>query len=134
MNFLFLPVPFVAMVLVLRLMGRPWWCECGSWKIYATGHRHYSQHLVDPWTFTHYGHGIFFFGTFHGFMPGYGWATAALLSLSAEAVWEVLENTPWVVKAYRRCGDRFYYGDSVANSLGDLAACLCGILSTSVFV
>ncbi len=134
MNLIFLPVPFVAMVLILRFMGRPWWCDCGSYRPYTTGTKHYSQHLFDPWTVSHFGHGIFFYGTFRGFMTTHDWTTAVLLTLTVEAAWETIENTRWAINAYRRSGDKFYYGDSVLNSLGDLLACLAGALLTGWFV
>ncbi len=135
MNFAPLPIPFALMILVLWLMKRPWRCGCKSWwRPYTTGTKHYSQHLLDPWSVSHVGHGIFFYGTFRGFMTTHDWTTALLLSLSVEAVWEVVENTPWAIAAYRRSGDRFYYGDSILNSVGDLAVCLAGALLTGWFV
>lgn len=41
--------------IALRAMGRIWWCACGqpdlwSWHIWS---RHNSQHVIDPYTFTH---------------------------------------------------------------------------------
>ena len=48
---------------VLRLMGRNLWCATGSlspwaWNIWS---EHNSQHLLDPYTFTHVLHGIVYY-------------------------------------------------------------------------
>lgn len=122
-------LPPVLMVIVLAVMGRPWWCGCDSYAIYTTGSAHYSQHLFDSWTFSHVFHGGFFYGTFRGFMLGYSRTTAVFLSLAIEGAWEAIENTHWAIIAYRASGDRFYLGDSIWNSVGDLFACYVGALA-----
>src|SRR5688572_13022420 len=47
----------------LRLQGRLWWCECGQAYLWSseTASRHNSQHLLDPYWFTHVLHGIVFY-------------------------------------------------------------------------
>ena len=46
-----------------------------------------------------------------------------------EAGWEVLENTDMVINRYRaETISLHYYGDSVMNSMGDVAACMVGFL------
>jgi Protein of unknown function (DUF2585). len=47
-------------VIVLNIEGRRWWCPAGdlspwSWDIWS---QHNSQHLVDPYSFTHVLHGV----------------------------------------------------------------------------
>ncbi len=129
MGWLSLLLPPIAMVIVLTLMGRPWWCGCGGSELWTIGSRHYSQHLFDPWTFSHFFHGGFFYGLFRGFMTQTSIAWALFLVLSVEAVWEIIENTPQVIWLYRSSGDRFYMGDSIANSTSDLGACFLGALT-----
>ena len=124
----------LTMIAALRLMGRPWHCKCGRLDLWATGASHYSHHLFDPWTVTHIGHGIFFYGCFRGFLVDHQYTVAIVATIALEAAWEVLENTHWVIEAYRRSGDEAYIGDSVVNSLGDLLACFVGALGTSWFV
>ena len=49
-----------AMVLALRLMGRLWWCECGTPRAFIAnpGTSHSSQHLADWYSFSHVLHGV----------------------------------------------------------------------------
>jgi hypothetical protein len=48
------------------------------------------------------------------------------LAILLESVWEVFENTEFTIQRYREATAALgYYGDSVANSLGDVA--MCGI-------
>src|SRR5690349_4878067 len=47
-------------VVMLNIEGRRWWCPAGdlspwSWDIWS---QHNSQHLVDPYSFTHILHGV----------------------------------------------------------------------------
>ncbi len=49
--------------------------------------------------------------------------------MAVETLWEIIENTPLVINNYRKAAlARGYQGDSVANSLGDIAACGLGLL------
>jgi hypothetical protein len=117
--------------LALRLEGRIWWCVDGSpnpWTSDAWG-AHNSQHLFDPYTFTHVLHGLVLWGLLKlvaGRVPPWWRAVAAL---GVEAAWEVLENAPWVIDRYRAATAAVgYTGDSVMNSLGDVVACGAGLV------
>src|SRR5687768_16050180 len=51
---------FVVTAIFLQFQGRVWWCQSGdyipwSWNIWST---HNSQHLIDPYAFTHISHGF----------------------------------------------------------------------------
>ncbi len=51
------------------------------------------------------------------------------LAILLEALWEVFENTEFTIQRYRETTAALgYYGDSVANSLGDVAMCGIGFL------
>jgi hypothetical protein len=46
-----------------------------------------------------------------------------------EALWEVFENTDFIIQRYREATAALgYYGDSVANSLGDIVTCGLGFM------
>jgi hypothetical protein len=51
------------------------------------------------------------------------------LAIALEALWEVFENTEFTIQRYRETTAALgYYGDSVANSLGDILMCGIGFL------
>ena len=127
-----IPILFIAAG-ILRAMGRPWWCECGSlspwnWDIWS---RHNSQHLLDPYTFTHVLHGLLFYALLHLLLGRRtGVALRGVIAMIIEALWEVLENTNMVIEAYRESTISLgYYGDSVLNSLFDILACGVGYVA-----
>lgn len=119
---------------VLWAMGRVWWCSAGDWTPVSldTWSRHNSQHLLDAYSFTHFQHGLAFFLLLsllgRGRFVGQRW----LLALGIEGGWEILENTPMIIDRYREATVSLdYYGDSIANSLSDLACCAAGYLAAS---
>lgn len=118
------------MVLILRSNGRIWWCKWGDWALYindAWNSSHTSQHVLDPYTLTHILHGVLAFWIARAFfkkVPPYWQLTMAA---AAEAGWEILENSNFIIERYRENTAALdYFGDSVANSIGDLGACLLG--------
>lgn len=57
-----------------------------------------------------------------------------LIATAAEAGWEVLENTNWVIEKYREnTASLDYFGDSIANSVGDIIACSAGFWIAAKF-
>jgi hypothetical protein len=54
----------VAMAACLWMLGRRWWWGCGQWVPWSwqVDSRHNSQHLLDPYSFTHVLHGVLLFG------------------------------------------------------------------------
>ena len=57
-------------------------------------------------------------------------ASLLLVALAIEAGWEVLENTPMVIDRYREATAALgYTGDSVINSLSDVAMMGIGFLA-----
>ena len=88
-----------------------------------------SQRLADPYSFSHIGHGILFFGLL--------WLVARklpiryrfLIALVLEASWELLENSPLIINRYRAVTISLgYVGDSVLNSLSDILMMTIGFL------
>ena len=114
---------------MLASMGRRLWCACGTatpWS-FDTWSSHNSQHLLDPYTASHVLHGVLFFALLWplGQRLHIGWR--ASIATLIEAVWEVAENSPVIIERYRENTVSLdYFGDSIANSLGDLASCLVG--------
>lgn len=119
----------IAATITLKFQGRVWWCEAGdlvpwSWDVWS---RHNSQHLMDPYSFTHMLHGILEFwliGLIFRRMP---LAWRFFLALFVESSWEVIENTQYVINRYREATISLdYFGDSIANSLADIVFCGLG--------
>ena len=116
-------------IVALNLQGRVWWCEVGdpwpwSWDVWS---KHNSQHLIDPYSFTHMLHGILEFwliGLVFRKMP---LAWRFVLAIFIESSWEVAENTNYVINRYREATISLdYYGDSIANSIFDIVCCATG--------
>lgn len=129
---------FMAVLLMtagaLRSLGRVFWCKCGgwspwSWDIWST---HNSQHLIDPYFFSHVLHGFVFYCALH-----VCWKSAPLVwrfhaAMLIEAGWEILENSPIIINRYREATISLdYFGDSIANSMFDIVACALGFLLAS---
>ena len=113
----------------LRLQGRLWWCECGQAYLWSseTASRHNSQHLLDPYWFTHVLHGIVFYWALTWAFPQLRLDWRLTLAVLIEALWEILENTDFVIQRYRTATVSLdYYGDTIANSLADILAVVVG--------
>ena len=116
---------------VLRLEGRRWLCSCGRLQPWVgdAWSADTSQHLFDPYSLTHVLHGFAFAGLLALLLPRAGGRPRLILAVAAEALWEVVENTDYVINRYREATAALgYTGDTVVNSLGDIAACALGFL------
>lgn len=122
----------VLMVIALYAQGRLWWCKFGDYRIYvheAWNSSHTSQHFFDPYTFTHILHGVIFFWLINLIFPKISAGWQIFIAILAEAAWEVLENSNFIIEKYREnTASLDYFGDSILNSVGDLAACAVGFL------
>jgi hypothetical protein len=109
----------------LHRQGRLWWCACGYlwlWSGDAWG-SHNSQHLFDPYTFTHVLHGIVLCGLLAWCLPRLSPPWRFCLAVSIEALWEVFENSAFIIERYRAATISLgYQGDTIVNSLGDILA------------
>jgi hypothetical protein len=120
-----------AAVLLLRYEGRLWWCACGQLYPWVSDPRgpHNSQHLLDPYSFTHVLHGVLLCGLLAWAVPRLPPAWRLVLAVLAEALWEVFENSAFVIGRYRAATAAVgYQGDTVANSLGDILSCAAGFV------
>jgi hypothetical protein len=124
-----LAILMVAHVALLRAEGRRWWCACGSpnlWTSDAHG-PHNSQHLFDPYSFSHMTHGVLLCGLMWLVARQLPAAWRFCLAVAVEVAWEVVENTDVVIDRFRAGTAALgYRGDTVANSVGDVLSCMFG--------
>lgn len=119
----------VLAVASLRIEGHSWWCKLGGISPWSGNVHspHNSQHLLDPYTLTHLLHGILFYGSLTWAVPRVPNAWRMVIALALESIWEIAENTQTVIERYRAATISLgYNGDSILNSLGDIAACALG--------
>ena len=132
---IFIGVAMVAATaLVLRWIGHPWICTCGSVKLWlgARDTAENSQHLTDWYTPSHIIHGFLFYFILWMVLPRVSRGRRALIALAVEAGWEIIENTPWIMDRYRESTVSLsYFGDSIINSLSDITAMLVGFYIAS---
>ena len=119
----------VAAVIALNLEGRRWWCPAGdlwpwAWDIWS---QHNSQHVIDPYSFTHVLHGVLEFWLLSLLFPKLKLAWRLFLAVLIESSWEVTENSSYVINRYREeTISLAYFGDSIINSLSDIVCCATG--------
>jgi hypothetical protein len=122
-------VILAAAVVQLHRQGRRWWCACGEpypWSSDVNG-PHNSQHLFDPYAFTHVLHGVVLCGIVAWALPRLPLLWRLCVVTAAEALWEVFENSRFVIERYRTATMAVgYQGDSIINSLGDILSCAFG--------
>jgi hypothetical protein len=124
-------VLLVVLATTLLLMGREPWCTCGYVRLWhgEVMSSENSQHLIDWYSFTHIVHGFGLYGIL--WLVGRRWPMGLrlLLAVAVEVVWEIVENTDFVIERYREMTIALdYYGDSVVNSIGDVLFCVAGLL------
>ncbi len=121
----------VFMVVLLRMQGRSFLCSCGEFAIWVGDHcsSNTSQQLLDPYSLTHVLHGFMFFWLIALLFKQMPRPWQLWLAMLLESAWEVFENTSFVINKYRtETAALGYTGDTVVNSVGDLACALIGFV------
>jgi hypothetical protein len=124
-----IPILLAIQIVVLLAMGRPPICTCGTVTFWVNDalSPETSQQLFDWYTFSHIAHGFLFYGAIRLIFRRVTVWPALLIAMGVEIGWEVLENTPWVIEAYRKQAlAQGYVGDSVINSVLDTFSMMLG--------
>jgi hypothetical protein len=120
----------VALV-ALNFEGRVIWCRLGDYVPWSfsiwSGHN--SQHVIDPYSFTHVLHGVLEFWIIGLLFKRMPMAWRLVLAVLVESSWEVAENSTFVINRYRaETISLDYFGDSIINSLADITCCALGFV------
>ena len=124
-------VVLVGTALLLRSQGRLWWCSCDYLLIWSGDpwSSNNSQHLLDPYSFTHLLHGFVLCGLLALIVPRRPTVWQLWLAISIEALWEVVENSELVIRRYReKTAALGYHGDTIVNSVSDILVCGLGFV------
>ena len=116
---------------MLFAMGREPICKCGEVWLWSGDivSANNSQHLLDPYSFTHVEHGFGFYALLKFAAGGMPLPLRALFAIGLESGWEVLENTDLVINKYREDTISLgYFGDSIVNSLSDILMNVIGFV------
>jgi hypothetical protein len=117
--------------IALLAMGRNPICTCGTIDLWvgARDSPKTSQMLADWYSPSHIVHGLIFYAALWLVARGWPVERRFLIALAIEATWEVIENTPMVIGHYRSTTAALgYTGDSVINSMSDIAMMCVGFL------
>lgn len=118
-------------IVLLRAEGRMFLCDCGHLAVWTadTCSSQTSQQLFDPYSFTHVLHGFLFFWLIALLFRRMNSSRQVVLAVLLEGAWEVFENTRFVIDKYRtETAALGYQGDTIVNSLGDVACALGGFV------
>ena len=126
--------PIVVLLLIaagwiLHSMGRLW--IAASSKIYPlildAWSPENSQHIADPYSTSHFLHGLVFFWLFFALRRRLSAGARLIIGLVIEIGWEILENSPIIIERYRSATASLgYTGDTVLNSISDIVFCIMG--------
>ena len=118
----------IATAVELHRQGRLWRCACPQyiWTSNAWSSLT-SQLFLDPYSFTHVLHGLMFCGLLALLARRWSRSWRFVVAIAIESAWEIIENTNTVIQRYRvATASLGYQGDTVLNSLGDIACCAVG--------
>jgi len=119
---------------ILSLMGQPLLAAAAPFRLWAGNPLgpDNSQQLTDWYSLSHIVHGLIFYGLSRLIAPRLPFAARLLLAMGVEIGWEIIENSPTVIAAYRaQALAAGYRGDSVLNSLSDTAMMALGFFIAS---
>jgi hypothetical protein len=124
----------VVQVAALRHLGQPFIAADGHIKLWES-HPFaptMSQELADWYSFSHIIHGFIFYGLLRLAAPRLPLPARLLIAMGIEIGWEIAENSPLVIDAYRQQAlAAGYTGDSILNSVSDTVMMATGFFIAS---
>ncbi|MBP9838787.1 MAG: DUF2585 family protein [Proteobacteria bacterium] len=119
------------LVFKLHLQDRLWFSASGKilpWvgDIWSSEN---SQQFFDPYSSSHFLHGVIFYGLIYLLVPKLSFSYRFLFCCILEGSWEMLENSPLIINRYREATAALgYSGDTILNSFGDVLSCGLGFI------
>ena len=121
----------IIMTIYLNAQGRLWFSASGDvllWVGDAFSNEN-SQQLFDPYSFSHFLHGVIFFFILKYAFRNFSLESRFVASVMMEGCWEMLENSAIIINRYRDATAALgYNGDTFYNSYGDLLSCSIGFI------
>ncbi|MEM9471342.1 MAG: DUF2585 family protein [Pseudomonadota bacterium] len=120
-----------AMAAGLISLGRDLICKCGYVKLWhgQVISSENSQHILDWYSPSHVLHGLVFYMALHFLLPRMGVGWRLVVAAVIEGIWELIENTSWIIDKYREDTIALdYYGDSILNSVSDMTMMVLGFI------
>ena len=121
----------IIMTVYLYMQGRLWFSASGDvllWVGDAFSSEN-SQQLLDPYSFSHFLHGVIFFFVLKYAFQNFSLESRFAASVMMEGCWEMLENSAIIINRYRDATAALgYNGDTIYNSYGDLLSCSIGFV------
>ena len=121
----------IIMTVYLNAQGRLWFSASGDvllWVGDAFSNEN-SQQLFDPYSFSHFLHGVIFFFILKYAFRNFSLESRFVASVMMEGCWEMLENSAIIINRYRDATAALgYNGDTIYNSYGDLLSCSIGFI------
>jgi hypothetical protein len=118
--------------IVLHFEGRLAWGKTGLGFWSAAWTKNTSQHFVDPYTLSHFLHGVIFYWVLR--LLKFPLHLRLLAALGLEIGWEILENSPPIIERYRsQTASLDYTGDTILNSMGDTLVSVAGFAFAARF-
>lgn len=121
-------------IIVLASFGQPWIAASGRILLWVNNplSPDMSQQLADWYSLSHIIHGFIFFWILKWLFPSAPLGARLALAFGIEVAWEIAENTPAVIEAYRQQALAVgYVGDSILNSVSDSVMMLLGFVFAS---
>jgi hypothetical protein len=108
-----------------NFLGRPIWHEPINIIDYNLDASGTSKQILDIYSLSHITHGILFYFSFKYLKIPI--KRAFILAIILEIIWEIFENTPYIINKYRERPEYInYQGDSIVNMIGDLLSMIVG--------
>ena len=109
----------------MKIFGRPLWHNPKKLINFELDGKGTSQQIFDIYSFSHITHGILFYFLLK--YLNYNTINGLYITIILEILWEIFENTPYIINKYRQKKEyKYYEGDSIVNMMGDIVACIVG--------